>query len=372
MLRRVAPALALLIVGVIGVFGLASRPATAAPTQHVDYVVVAGAAGLRWDDVNPTNTPTLWKLAQEGSVGALSVRSATNPTCPADGWLTLGAGNLAERSERQQPLVGGVCPAMQVPLTKPDSIGASVTDQPTVVQLNKKLPYGAQPGALAEAVRCTAAVGTGAAVAAARPYGRVDKYSEDLPTDFRAYLASCVLSVVDLGTLDAVDPVTRQAQAHAVDARLATVLANRPNKSLVLVAGLADTQAGTRLHVAIADGPGYQGGWLTSSAPPAPGTSNWPTWRPPCSTRSASRCPANSSPASRPPASPAGRVHSTRRCGYLPTPTGRPVRNAVWPPGSSPSSRSPSCCSSRRSYRCCVGRAGMSDCTTTFARCPAG
>ncbi|HWB34853.1 MAG TPA: hypothetical protein VHA75_02405, partial [Rugosimonospora sp.] len=263
MLRRAAPALVLIAVALAGILGLASRPNATTPTEHADYVVVAGAAGLRWDDVNPTDTPTLWKLAQEGSVGALSVRSATSPTCPSDGWLTLGAGNLAERG---QVPAAGQCPPMQVPLTHPDNIGASLKDQGKIVQLNKELPYGAQPGALAEAVRCTAAVGVGAAVAAARPYGRVDKYSDDLPTDFRSYLASCVLSMVDLGTLDAADPAARQAQARAVDARLATVLANRPDRSLVLVAGLADTQAGTRLHVAIADGPGYHGGWLTSSS----------------------------------------------------------------------------------------------------------
>ena len=30
-----------------------------------------------------------------GSIGSLSVRSAHRPTCPVDGWLTLGAGNFA-------------------------------------------------------------------------------------------------------------------------------------------------------------------------------------------------------------------------------------------------------------------------------------
>ncbi len=265
-MNRLLPAIAAVLIAATGVFGLLSRPATASPTGRADYVVVAGAAGLRWDDINATDTPTLWKLAQQGSIGALSVRSAAALTCPADGWLTLGAGNLARRGSDPQVDATGQCPAMSVPLARPDSIGASLTDQAKVVQLNKELPYGAQPGALAEAVRCTAAVGTGAAVAAARPYGRVDKYAEEFPTDLRGYLASCVLSMVDLGTLTAVDPAVRQQQATAVDNQLATVLANRPARSLLLVAGLADTQAGTRLHVAIADGPGYSGGWLTSSS----------------------------------------------------------------------------------------------------------
>ena len=45
---------------------------------------------------------------------------------------------------------------------------------------------------------------------------------------------------------------------------LARVLAARPERSLVLVAGLADTDQSSRLHVAVADGPGWDGGWLTS------------------------------------------------------------------------------------------------------------
>ncbi|HET9516378.1 MAG TPA: hypothetical protein VFO77_01500, partial [Actinoplanes sp.] len=49
------------------------------------------------------------------------------------------------------------------------------------------------------------------------------------------------------------------------DATLARVLAARPARSLVLVAGLADTDATSRLHVAMADGPDWQGGWLTSA-----------------------------------------------------------------------------------------------------------
>ncbi len=38
--------------------GLAVRPATATASQTVDYVIVAGAAGLRWDDIDRQRTPT--------------------------------------------------------------------------------------------------------------------------------------------------------------------------------------------------------------------------------------------------------------------------------------------------------------------------
>ena len=88
--RRLAPYLVALFAAIASLVGLVPRPATGAPGHTVDYVLVAGAAGLRWDDVNPSDTPTLWRLAQQGSIGALSVGSAHVPTCAGDGWATLG------------------------------------------------------------------------------------------------------------------------------------------------------------------------------------------------------------------------------------------------------------------------------------------
>src|SRR3982750_2566625 len=98
MLRRLTPYLIAAGVALASTLGFVSVAATGAPSEHADYVIIAGAAGLRWDDVNPLDTPTLWQLAQHGAIGALSVGSARTPTCPADGWLTLGAGNYAQRT----------------------------------------------------------------------------------------------------------------------------------------------------------------------------------------------------------------------------------------------------------------------------------
>jgi hypothetical protein len=260
MVRRTAPYLAALAVALAAVVGLVPRPAASAPQRSADYVVVAGAAGLRWDDVNPTDTPTLWRLAQEGAIGALSVRSARQPTCPADGWLTLGAGNYAQRTFAE---VESACPATTTRVDRPDAIGGYLPDQPMTVRRNQALPWGAQPGALAETVRCTAAAGPGAAVAAARPYGRVDRYAPALPGDAAGFLGACVLSMVDLGTV-AGTGTERQVAARGADAVLARVAAARPERSLLIVAGLADTDVASRLHVAVAHGAGYAGGWLTS------------------------------------------------------------------------------------------------------------
>jgi hypothetical protein len=269
MLRRLAPYLIAAAVALTSTLGLVSHPATGAPGGHADYVIIAGAAGLRWDDVNPADTPTLWHLAERGSIGALSVTSARTPTCPADGWLTLGAGNFATRTQGR---VERSCPDVPVRIQTPDAIGANLPDQETdVAALNRTLSYGAQPGALAEAVRCTAAVGPGGAIAAARPYGRVDRYAATLPKQPEALLSGCILSIVDLGTIAGDDPLLRAAAARHADGVLAAVLAARPANSLVLVAGLSDTGQTSRLHVAIADGPGFPAGWLTSSSTSRPG-----------------------------------------------------------------------------------------------------
>jgi hypothetical protein len=262
-LRRAGPYLVAVLIAIASVFGLVARPASSEPAQHADYVVIAGAAGLRWDDVNAVDTPTMWRLAQRGSIGALSVRSAHSPTCPVDGWLTLGAGNLA-RTERHAAVP---CQPMNVEVQSPDGIGGNLGKlQQEVVGYNRALGYGAQPGALAEAVRCTVAVGQGAAVAAARPFGRVDRYAASLPRDPAGLLGACVLSIVDLGTVSGADAAARRARVHAADAALARVLVARPENSLVMVAGLADTDEAARLHVAIAEGPGFHSGWLTSSS----------------------------------------------------------------------------------------------------------
>ncbi|MFC3993105.1 hypothetical protein [Actinoplanes siamensis] len=263
--RRAAvwvPYLLVVLVAVASLVGLTIRPAGRAERGMADYVVVAAAAGLRWDDLDPQRTPALWQEAAKGSTGWLSVRSAHQVTCPSDGWLTLGAGNYAAWDTGR---VTGRCPAVSPEVTRPDAIGASVTEQNTVVRTNQeKLPYGTTPGALAESVRCTVAVGPNAAVAAARPFGRVDRYAEALPGDPRKLLSECVLSIVDLGTITGAG-AERQAAVAAADATLARVLAARPERSLMLIAGVADTDTTSRLHVAIAEGAGWRGGRLTSA-----------------------------------------------------------------------------------------------------------
>jgi hypothetical protein len=256
------PYLLVVLVAAASIAVLALRPAERERGGDADYVVIAAAAGLRWEDLDPQRTPALWQEATRGSVGWLSVRSGHSVTCPSDGWLTLGAGNYAAWDTRT---VSGRCPAAEPRLTQPDGRGANLTDQPTVVRNNQdRMPYGTTPGALAESVRCSVAVGPGAAIAAARPFGRVDRYVAELPANPAELLDDCVLSIVDLGTIEG-DGAARRSAVEAADRTLAKVLAARPERSLMLIAGVADTDTTSRLHVAIAEGPGWEGGWLTSA-----------------------------------------------------------------------------------------------------------
>ncbi|GIG92333.1 hypothetical protein [Plantactinospora endophytica] len=262
MLRRLVPVLLTAAVVALGVAALVVRPATGTPKETVDYVVLAGVPGLRWEDVDPQTTPTLWRMAERGAIGSLSVRSARQPTCPVDGWQTLGAGNFAAWNGT---VVAERCPVLNPEVEQPDGISANLPDQRATVTHNQdSMRWGTMPGALAESVRCTVAVGPGAAIAAARPAGRIDRYAAELPSDPKELLASCVLSIIDLGTVSGDDPAVRAAAARQADASLARVLAARPERSLVLVAGVSDTDRSSRLHVAVADGPGWGRGWLTS------------------------------------------------------------------------------------------------------------
>ncbi len=237
----------------------AARPP--AGSSSAGYVIIAGVPGLRWDDVSPETTPTLWKLAQRGSIGSLAVRSARVPTCQADGWVTLGAGNFAERTKEP---VAEQCPELSVEIERPDDIGANLPDQPAVVAKQRKLSYGAVPGALAESMRCTTAVGPGAAIAAAKPFGRVDRYAPALPQEPTGLLSTCVLTIVEAGTVAATTPEQRAVEAAAADAVLARLEQARPEGSTLMVAGVSDTDRSGRLHVAVIEGPGWANGWLTS------------------------------------------------------------------------------------------------------------
>ncbi|GAA4891744.1 hypothetical protein LX16_2129 [Stackebrandtia albiflava] len=245
---------------------LPDRAPSHRPESYATYAVVVGIPGLRWGDVDPRNTPTLWELADTGAVASLSVDSASTVTCPLDGWLTLSAGAAASAGTR----VGdngcsGVSP--ETVEQAPDTASAYVNQLELIANNNRTDEPGVEIGSLPGAVRCATAIGPGAAWGAASPTGRVDRYAATVPEDpdaLSALLTECLLSMVDLGRLPE-DGSERAEAVAAADAVLARIVAARPVDSLLMVAGLSDVSASPHLHAVIAQGGGFDGGWLTAA-----------------------------------------------------------------------------------------------------------
>lgn len=270
LLRILAAVLTLLAIPLAILSPADAKAPDAEPDVRADYVIVVGVPGLRWEDLDERRTPTLWHLAEQGSIGSMSVRSAATPTCPADGWTTLSAGNYAHRSQSANPpRVIAECPPLDEVVTAKPGQGAALPadEQRLIIFNNAKGPWGAVPSALPNSVRCTSAIGVGGAIATVRPYDRVDNYAAELPDGdaLAKLLSTCVLTVADLGTVDEEEPAQRTEQAAMIDAQLARILRGRPANSTVVIAGISDTSVDQRLHVAIIDGPGWAGGWLTSA-----------------------------------------------------------------------------------------------------------
>lgn len=253
------------LAGVLGaLLGTAGAvPATAAPLPP-SHVVVVGIAGLRWTDVSVDRTPTLARLADTGSVGSLSVRSAPPVTCSGEGWLTLGAGTYAAVEDPASTKSSRGCGPRQPPPVEERGSGGQVVTMPLLTRLNDELRFGAQPGLLGETVRCTSAIGPGAALAVADTSGHVDDYAATLPDDMRAFLKRCQLTAVDLGALPAGGDARLRALAE-FDIALGRVEAAMPPDSELIVAGLAETDARQpRLHVVVVKGEMFSRGWLRS------------------------------------------------------------------------------------------------------------
>ena len=106
------------------------------PSRHV---VVVGLSGLRWSEVSQAGTPTLWRLAGQGSVGSLVDYAVLPLTCPADGWLTLNSGTRAQSDHTNAGC--GTFPAVT-----PTGSGAEVPGLPALISYNRQFqttPSGA-------------------------------------------------------------------------------------------------------------------------------------------------------------------------------------------------------------------------------------
>ena len=78
-LRRFGPSVAAVAVTIAAIAGLIWRPHTVSSAHRASYVIIAGAPGLRWDDVNPGEHADAVGAGPQGrdrrAVGPLRARS---------------------------------------------------------------------------------------------------------------------------------------------------------------------------------------------------------------------------------------------------------------------------------------------------------
>ncbi|MFC7103398.1 hypothetical protein ACFQQB_24945 [Nonomuraea rubra] len=155
-----------------------ARPSVASPQRRVALI---GVPGLQWSDLDETRTPNLWRLVAEGASASLSTRAVPPPdrgiTCPTAGWLTVSAGQRAG-------VEGKGCQAPPTP--QPTGQGATIPNWRALSAYQAETGYDARLGTLGQLVADsggkTAAIGPGAALAAADKSGNITKYAPTLDT----------------------------------------------------------------------------------------------------------------------------------------------------------------------------------------------
>ncbi len=237
-------------------------PADAATPSPVRHVVVVGLSGLRWSDVSPSATPTLWRLAGQGSAGSLVDYAVLPLTCPADGWLTLNAGARAQSDH-----ANAACGAF--PAVDQAGAGAVVPGLAALETYNQRFHNNPDWGLLARAAPgCATAAGPGAALALADRTGHVASYLPSPSGLSAAVLAGCPLTVVDLGSLGYAE---RAGELAAADAGLARIVAELPADTTLLLTAPGSTAKPPHLQLALVAGPGYRAGLLDAASTRQPG-----------------------------------------------------------------------------------------------------
>jgi hypothetical protein len=156
-----------------------------APTESAIFtprVVVVGVTGRY--ELSAVDRQVLGSHLDDAQAGSMVVRPRYVGDCAAAGWTTLGAGRRAA--------VGGLC--------DPQVSGNEVVDWPAREAAAAARDGDAVLGTLAASVpSCVAAVGPGAALAAARPDGSLASYES--VADFRGGGAkpTCPITLIDPG-----------------------------------------------------------------------------------------------------------------------------------------------------------------------------
>lgn len=273
MQRAWSATLLMVLIALVVPMGLA-RPAAAAPTVPAHdtahgHAVLIGVPGLRWSDIDPQDTPTLWKLADRGAIGNLSVRTVTATTCSTDGWLTVSAGQRASLTSRTHQVCG--LPAAP----SRDGPGAALQDFDKLRANNAATKYEARLG-MRGAGDTGGLVDGYAPTPATTPkkaWSQADLIAVDVDDIARTYVDAGVNST---GTQAHVGAAQRARAAHDADQKISQALAAIPRDSTVLVAGLSSDSGASHLQAGLVSGPNPAGGtyhdtYLTSASTHRPG-----------------------------------------------------------------------------------------------------
>ncbi|MER7503689.1 hypothetical protein AB0L05_15250 [Nonomuraea pusilla] len=278
-LGRGARALAALLLGaVLAALTLAVPASASAAEQARGRVALIGVPGLEWSDVSQEATPNLWALVGAGGSASLSTRAVPPPdrgiTCPVAGWLTVSAGQRAGAEGRG-------CPAAPQPRPADSSATgpgpAAVPGWDRLAAYQSGTGYDARIGTLGALVTGgggkVAAVGPGAALAAADKSGNIGMYAATV--EELGDLTPYHLIVLDAGDVAAawsrqpldeygvptgLPPAERRAAVTQADRQVGALVGKLPPGTTILVAGVSDVTPNAHLHVAVATGPSPSGG----------------------------------------------------------------------------------------------------------------
>jgi len=171
-----------LFVALRGIHALADQPEQSA--IFTDRVVVVGITGR--PELTTTDRTVLGSHLGDAQAGTVSIRPRYVGDCAAAGWTTLGAGRRAA--------VDGLC--------TPQVQGGKVTDWAARQAAAAARRGDAHLGTLAGSVpECVAAVGPGAALAAAKPDGSVAAYQSAEEFVAGGMQPTCPITIADAGPL---------------------------------------------------------------------------------------------------------------------------------------------------------------------------
>ncbi|WP_277213487.1 hypothetical protein [Isoptericola croceus] len=245
--------------------GLASAGDVAGAGVEVldaEPVVVIGTEGLRWDDVDPAATPTLWGMLRDGAsaTGVTAAVTGASADCPAAGWLGLSSGRSPVTGEFVDSL--WTCAPWDVRADAGGPGAGEIDGWDELAALQARSEFRPRLGVLGQALAgggtCATAVGPGAALALAGTDGTVERYrSLDAALADPAETFSCPVTMVDAGTAPyhptgegstsrpaPADATTggdeRLAALRTVDATVRRVLTAVPEDTTVVVLDLGN------------------------------------------------------------------------------------------------------------------------------------